>query len=93
MGTSTGFTLSVTYGGVTYGSTLFDQNLSTTQNTIFTVAFTAPAASVAALNFNIIGRAGTIFAWSWSAFDGSSVDTRIRGNLFMTSGTITSYDF
>ena len=61
--------------------------------TRFTLSFTAPAASVTSLNFNIIGRAGTIYAWNWSAYDGSSVDTRIRGNLYMTSGTITSYDF
>ena len=51
VGNITGFTLSVTYGGVTYGTATFDQNLSATQNTIASLTFTSPAASVASLNF------------------------------------------
>ena len=92
LGTSTGFTLSITYGGITYGTALFEQNatLNTENNTLVSVSFTAPDASVTSLNFNIIGRAGTLYSWSWSAFSGSSINTQIRGNLTVPNGTITS---
>ena len=88
VGNITGSTLSVTYGGVTHGTATFDRNLSATQNTLASLIFTSPAASVASLNFNIIGNAGTLYTWNWSAYSGSSINTQIRGNLTVPYGTV-----
>jgi len=93
LGSATSFILSVTNGGITYGSAVYDQNLSTTQYTNVTLSFTAPADTVNSLNFNIGGRAGTVYARNWYALAGTGINTQLRGNLNVPYGNVSSSDF
>ena len=93
LGNAASFTLSITYGGITYGSVAYTQNLSTTQYTNISLSFNAPGVSVSALNFNITNATGTLYTRGWAAFAGSSVKTLLRGNLNVPYGSVSSSDF
>ena len=91
-GTATTITVSIKLVGVgTVLAATTLSNISTTAYTNFNIPFTSPSSSN---DFYItLGSAsGNVLARNWAVIVGTSVNTRMRGNLDVSYGDITTSD-